>query len=118
MKLHLLVLLLLVSLISGCVEKRGSQPGVDANALVEKCVSMCKSTRQTGENLSAGPCLSNNLSDGWVCDVAHWPRQAMDNDRANQCPSYGKTANAFVEVDPNCRPIRYYSPETGMIMLT
>jgi hypothetical protein len=42
-----------------------------------------------------------------VCDVAHSPRQEVDNNPHNQCQSYliGQ-AHHFVEVTPECRLIR------------
>ncbi|GEM_PF-2734511 len=94
---------------TGCINSKKAYPDV-----VEKCVELCKSAKI---DLSNGPCLSNSLEKGWVCDVAHWPRQEVDNDPANQCSEYGKTADSFVEVDPECRPIRYYSPETGVVII-
>ena len=57
------------------------------------------------------PCLSDNNPEwnisGWVCDVAHSPRQAMDDLPENQCSEFreGKS-NHFVEVDAACEFIR------------
>lgn len=52
------------------------------------------------QDLSSGPCLGK-IADDWVLDVAHLPRQDVDNDPANQCAEYrsGK-AHHFVEVTP------------------
>jgi hypothetical protein len=72
----------------------------------EACVQKCRSELQSGTDLSNGPCISNNISSGWVCDVAHSPRTSVDNDPANQCSEYGKSASHFVEVDPDCSFIR------------
>jgi len=71
-----------------------------------KCIELCQSKIQQGINLAPGPCLSNQIVSDWVCDVAHEPRQDVDNDAANQCPQYGRTASHFVEVDPECNFIR------------
>lgn len=62
---------------------------------------------QMGEDLSAGPCLSNNLIPDWVADIVHNPRQAIDDLPANQCSAYleGK-AHHFVELDPEGNLIR------------
>lgn len=61
------------------------------------------------EEWNKGPCLlgKNKMPAGWVCDVAHSPREAVDNDPANQCAEYreGK-AHHFVEVDVDCKLIR------------
>ena len=56
--------------------------------------------------LSKGPCLSNEIVKGWVCNVAHNPRQDVDDQQGNQCSAYGKTAQHFVEVDINCNTIQ------------
>lgn len=71
------------------------------------CQSACINQKASGQDLSAGPCLSNEIVPGWVCDVAHQPRQdAIDNDPANTCPAYGGAAKHFVEVDGNCQLIQ------------
>ena len=72
------------------------------------CIFKCKTDLINGMDMSSGPCLSNEIIPGWVCDVAHSPRQATDNDPSNQCPEYGVTASHFVEVDENCITIRIY----------
>ncbi len=101
------VAILVSAFLSGCVQKE-QNTNTHVDSIVSKCVSLCQNARNN-TNLSNGPCLSNNIAPGWVCDVAHWPRQPVDNNPENQCPAYGKTAHAFVEVDPNCRPIREYN---------
>lgn len=102
MKICFLALVLGILLVSGCVAEI---PNMKEQAK-EKCIEACKTALATGQNLSPGPCLSNRIVDGWVCDVAHWPRQEVDNDAANQCPEFGETAKHFVEVNPECEFIR------------
>jgi hypothetical protein len=59
------------------------------------------------EDLSAGPCLSNNLIPDWVADIAHNPRQAVDDLPANQCSAYREgQAHHFVELDLDGNLIR------------
>ncbi len=76
----------------------------------QACIQLCLKAKQQGLDLSNGPCLSDfmewNVED-YVCDVAHWPRQPVDNKRENQCNAWhsGK-AHHFVEVDPECNFIR------------
>ena len=58
-----------------------------------------------------GPCLSDNNPDwnitDWVCDVAHSPRQPVDDLSENQCQAFRNgQAHHFVEVDPSCNFIR------------
>ena len=86
------------------VPPQGEGDAFDAS---NKCVKLCNQAKAEGRNLSAGPCLSNELFPNfpWVCDVAHDPRQDVDNLEQNTCPAFGVTAQHFVEVDENCRII-------------
>lgn len=72
------------------------------------CKNICKQKLNESQDLSNGPCLSNDLGieGGWVCDAAHNPRSQIDNLPENQCSAYGRTARHFVEVDENCNLIR------------
>jgi hypothetical protein len=107
MKLLILLLILLV-LISGCTTEQNGN--MKATSIENECINLCNSVKSK-QDLSNGPCLSDtdinwNIED-WVCDVAHSPRQDVDNLPENQCLSYreGKTQH-FVEVDPDCNLIR------------
>jgi hypothetical protein len=55
-------------------------------------------------DLESGPCIAEalpNLPD-WVADIAHDPRQAVDDEAANQCQRYRDgEAHHFVELDPD-----------------
>ena len=80
----------------------------DADRAMYACIFLCKSARDEGP-LSSGPCLSSGTGwdiEGWVCDVAHSPREEVDNLPENQCPEYGVSAAHFVEVSPECEFIR------------
>jgi hypothetical protein len=59
-----------------------------------------------GVDMTNGPCLGL-IKPGWVADVAHDPRQPVDDDPANQCADYrsGEVAH-FVELDPDGNFIR------------
>lgn len=60
-----------------------------------------------GMDFSQGPCLSNALMPGWVVDIAHNPRQQMDDLAQNQCPAFREgQAKHFVEFDVNGELIR------------
>ncbi|MDP2789994.1 MAG: hypothetical protein Q8O51_02590 [bacterium] len=53
-----------------------------------------------GEEIANGPCLSENLTSGWVADLVHNPRLVVDDEPANQCKNYlNGTAKHFVELD-------------------
>lgn len=104
MKVFLLIAVLVAIVVtSGCVVSNGSAGASQASsACQEKCLQLVS----TNIDFTNGPCLDDNITSGWVCDMAHGPRQAVDDDPANQCPSFGKTAHHFVEVSENCRIIR------------
>ena len=97
MKLIALSILIML-LLSGCYA------AVDKN-YPQICVNLCKNARI---NLSNGPCLANPINNSdWVCDVAHNPRQRIDNLPQNQCSAFREgRAHHFVEVDEHCRIIR------------
>ncbi len=115
-----LIIIVLVGLslaFLGCLQHLSPEEKI-GNDPVQKCVLLCEEAKEKGLNLSSGPCLSNNLAPGWVCDVAHWPREAVDNDPKNQCSEYGKSAWAFVEVNPDCEPIRVWDGTNMQILGT
>jgi hypothetical protein len=76
--------------------------GGDIAPIVNDCIFKCREKLNAGINLENGPCISNNIASGWVCDVVHSPRSPADDLPENQCSEYGKTAAHFVEVDINC----------------
>ena len=57
-------------------------------------------------NFTSGPCLGTVARD-WVADVAHDPRQGIDDDPKNQCAAFRHgDAHHFVELDPDGHLIR------------
>lgn len=95
-----LLVLLYVSILSDSV------PAAQKKA----CIDLCSTISQRGETWYAGMCLAeggqNGMAEGWVCDVAHNPRQDVDNLKENQCATYGQAGRHFVEVDTGCKFIR------------
>jgi len=75
---------------------------------ISKCISECKIAIGKGEMLASGPCLSEAIAPGWVCDMVSVPRNnIVDNQSENQCQSYKKRINKhFVEVSKNCEFVR------------
>lgn len=62
--------------------------------------------KQEGTDLSDGPCLGIIAPD-WVLDIAHNPRQPVDDKEENQCPQYRSgQAKHFIELDPEGKLIR------------
>ncbi len=77
------------------------------NVPVELCKQLCYLALSNNRELANGPCLSNDFYPDYVCDVAHDPRQPIDNRPENQCSFYRMgIAHHFVEVTPECKFIR------------
>jgi tRNA A37 methylthiotransferase MiaB len=96
-----LLILLAVVLVLGCTSS--SQEKSAKQVAEENCVALCKQAT----NISNGPCLSDNVAPDWVCDVAHSPRNDIDNLPENQCIGFRNgLAHHFVEVDEGCNIIR------------
>ncbi|MCD6227842.1 hypothetical protein J7J90_05110 [Candidatus Micrarchaeota archaeon] len=119
-RFNLVVLMLALSIffLAGCINlnsyianKNNNHDSGHAQVqiAISECVSYCNHAKSNGTVLSDGPCLSENYVNDWVCDVAHSPRQPVDNLPENQCPAFrqGK-AHHFVEVDEDCNVIRVY----------
>jgi hypothetical protein len=102
----LIASLFLIVIVAGCTIYEDT--GFFRKAITDSCVSACNSVKST-RDLSSGPCISDPIPDqtDWVCDVAHSPRQAVDNLPENQCSAYRNgQAHHFVEVDTDCNLIR------------
>lgn len=102
-------IVLLTSACVGIPEIQKGAAGDFADIAKGECIKACNQAYVAGRDLSAGPCLLDPLplQSDWVCDVAHSPRGAADNDPQNQCSSYLRgTAKHFVEVTTICDFIR------------
>jgi hypothetical protein len=63
----------------------------------------------SGAELADGPCIAEELPDlpDWVADIAHDPRESVDDEAANQCQRYREgDAEHFVELTPEGELIR------------
>ena len=59
-----------------------------------------------GTDFADGPCLGVVL-ENWVADIAHDPREEVDDRPENQCEAYRSgEAEHFVELDPDGDLIR------------
>ena len=120
MKLFLVVCAILI--LGGCQVRKDINATVDAttglNAIsqgqaaerdlaIAQAKIIFQQKTALGEDLSAGPCLAENLLADWVADIAHNPRVDTDNQPANQCQNFrsGK-ARHFVELDPQGNLLR------------
>ena len=75
--------------------------------MVSQAQDIFKQQQAIGDDFSQGPCLSENLASGWVADIAHNPRQPVDDQPENQCQKYRNgEAQHFVELDTDGNLIR------------
>jgi hypothetical protein len=92
--------------IAGCGGSSGASQGDKDKAIAAAKFIYAGKAK---EDLSAGPCLSEGIPgvSDWVVDIAHDPRQAVDDAPANQCQSFrdGETHH-FVELTPDGQLIR------------
>lgn len=101
-----LAILFAIALLFGCTENKLVPDEQATLSVVQKCQLKCSMAAKGGMDMSPGPCLGVVAQD-WVCDVAHNPRQPVDDLPANQCQAYiNGTVHHFVEVTPDCQPIR------------
>ncbi len=79
--------------------------------VLAKATELYDQKRAEGIDFSSGPCLADPLADypEWAVDIAHNPRQEIDNNPENQCSSFrtGK-AKHFVELDENGNLIKVF----------
>jgi len=106
-KIWILFIILCVILVSGCV--RQDEISLEEQAK-STCIDLCEKYKDLVDYTN-GPCISDNSLDweveDWVCDVAHSPRQNVDNLPENQCIAFRNgEAHHFVEVDPDCNFIK------------
>ena len=97
------VLVLVLALAAGC--GGGSDDGERERAIAAAHVAYEEAVA-AGTDLADGPCLGVVL-DNWVADVAHDPRQEVDDRPENQCEAFRSgEAEHFVELDPEGELIR------------
>jgi hypothetical protein len=93
--------LLSTALFAGCGD------GAEAD---EQTIQLAKEAHQEakarGVDMTRGPCLGV-IKEGWVADVAHDPREDVDDQPEHQCEAYrAGEADHFVELDPEGEFIR------------
>jgi hypothetical protein len=96
-------LLLALVLAAGC---GGGPSEAERDAAIAAARDAYDEAIEQGVDMSNGPCLGE-IKENWVADVAHEPREEIDDDPANQCEAYRKgEADHFVELDPEGNLIR------------
>jgi hypothetical protein len=81
----------------------------DRDKAVDEAQTAFEQMQASGQDLNAGPCISESLPGlpDWVADVAHDPRQPIDDEAANQCQRYRDgQAHHFVELNVDGQLIR------------
>lgn len=74
---------------------------------VNQAQNLYAQKKNSKEDLSNGPCLTNDLMAGWVVDLVHNPRQAIDNNKEYQCQAFREgRATHFVELDLDGEVVR------------
>jgi hypothetical protein len=93
-------------LVAGC----GDDADPDERAAaIDAATAAYEQAKADGVDLVAGPCIAERLPglDDWVADIAHDPREEVDDDPANQCARYREgEASHFVELTPDGELIR------------
>jgi hypothetical protein len=101
--LLLLAPALAIALTAACGGGPSEQERNRAVAAAEKAYVSAKGR---GVDFADGPCLGV-VQDGWVADVAHDPREPVDDRPENQCQAFRSgEADHFVELDPDGNVIR------------
>jgi hypothetical protein len=103
-------ILLTIFLLLTVIACGGSSVSKDERSRAVSAAQAAYATAQAnGTDFTNGPCIAERLTDlpDWSVDVAHDPREDVDNQPANQCQAYrqGKTHH-FVELDPSGKLIR------------
>jgi len=88
----------LLALAASC----GGVDEAERDRAVAAAAKAFEQARAQGIDFTNGPCIADPLESmpTWVVDIAHDPRQDVDDDPANQCASYRSgDADHFVELD-------------------
>jgi len=82
------------------IQYKKSEPLKNKDDVLKGALNLYIAKKQQGVDFSKGPCLGTIASD-WVLDIAHNPRQAIDEKSENQCADFKEgRAHHFIELDP------------------
>lgn len=108
----------MVALVLGLAACGGGGPSEDERQqAIDAAMAAWSNASDAGEPLGDGPCIAEDLSDAtpdapakledWVADVAHDPREDVDDQPENQCQRYREgEAEHFVELTSDGALIR------------
>ncbi|MCL5958058.1 MAG: hypothetical protein M1358_01870, partial [Chloroflexi bacterium] len=79
-------------LLGNCGEQAISTPAQSTPSETDRAIAAAKQLyaekKKEGMDFSNGLCLSNEVIPDWAVDIAHNPRQPVDDLPQNQCSSY------------------------------
>ena len=103
-----LTVIIFASYLTLAINTQESKPSkIEQETAINQAKLLYKHTKENGQDLSNGPCLSNALMKDWVLDIVHNPRQVIDDLPQNQCAAYIEgSARHFVELDLDGNLIR------------
>jgi len=88
-------------------ENSGNESDSETEQAIEKAQEIYAEKKAEGNDFSSGPCIAEDLMPDWVADIAHNPRQAIDNLSENQYQNFREgRVHHFVELDPDGNFIR------------
>lgn len=107
MLLITIVIAIIVGALIFAIQNRSTPEQKSEESLaISKAKELYNQKKKEGVDFQNGPCLGLIL-ENWVADVAHSPRQDIDNDPQNQCADFIEgRASHFVELDPQGNLIR------------
>ncbi len=101
-----------LGILAGCgrAPTAGDQPLTfeqEREKAIRAAMEIYKKEKEKGTDLSRGPCIAQEAVPNWAVDVAHDPRQPVDDLPENQCASFreGRVGH-FVELNPDGKLIR------------
>jgi len=95
--------------LSACGSSGSQVSQSDRDRAVDEAQVAFRNFIATGAPLELGPCVAESLPGlhDWVVDIAHAPRQPVDDEPANQCQRYRSgQAHHFVELDEHGELLR------------
>lgn len=79
----------------------------DRERAIQMARELYEQKKAEGMDMSTGPCLAEEIIPDWCVDIAHSPRQKVDDLPENQCQLFRQgRVHHFVELDPDGNLLR------------